>query len=149
MDNAPLPQPKPDQVKPHPGRARGRLWHKAVKRTPTILQMEAVECGAAALAMVLAHHGAWVPLEKLRAAGGVSRDGSKASNIVRAARRFGLAAKGFRKELSTLHELPMPCIIHWNFNHFVVLEGIDGDRVYFTDHAIGRRRINRYGLRLA
>lgn len=149
MDNAPLPQPKPDQVKPHPRRACGRLWHKAVKRTPTILQMEAVECGAAALAMVLAHHGAWVPLEQLRVACGVSRDGSKASNIVRAARRFGLAAKGFRKELSTLHELPMPCIIHWNFNHFVVLEGIDGDRVYINDPAIGRRRIDMAELDLA
>src|ERR1700719_1297255 len=149
MDNAPLPQPKPDQVKPHPRRARGRLWRKAVKRTPTILQMEAVECGAAALAMVLAHHGAWVPLEQLRVACGVSRDGSKASNIVRAARRFGLAAKGFRKELSTLHELPMPCIIHWNFNHFVVLEGIRGDRVYINDPAIGRRRIDMAELDLA
>src|SRR3981081_3399128 len=149
MDSAPLPQPSLDDVKPHPRRARGRLWRKAVKRTPTILQMEAVECGAAALAMVLAHHGAWVPLEQLRVACGVSRDGSKASNIVRAARRFGLAAKGFRKELSTLHELPMPCIIHWNFNHFVVLEGIDGGDVYVNDPAIGRRRTDMVELDLA
>jgi NHLM bacteriocin system ABC transporter peptidase/ATP-binding protein len=104
--------------------------------------MESVECGAAALAMVLAYHGAWIPLEQLRVACGVSRDGSKASNIIRAARRFGLSAKGFRAEPSTLHEMPMPCIIHWNFNHFVVLEGIDGDRVYINDPAIGRRRID-------
>jgi NHLM bacteriocin system ABC transporter peptidase/ATP-binding protein len=151
MDNAPLPQPSPDEVSPLSYRrcARRRFWRKAVQRTPTILQMEAVECGAAALAMVLAHHGAWISLEQLRVACGVSRDGSKASNIVRAARRFGLAAKGFRKEPSTLHELPMPCIIHWNFNHFVVLEGIVGDRVYINDPAIGRRRIDMAELDLA
>ena len=91
----------------------------------------------------------WIPLEQLRVACGVSRDGSKASNIVKAARALGLAAKGFRKDPSTLHELPMPCIIHWNFNHFVVLEGIDGDRVSINDPAMGRRRIDQAELDLA
>jgi NHLM bacteriocin system ABC transporter peptidase/ATP-binding protein len=111
--------------------------------------MEAVECGAAALAMVLAYYGAWIPLEQLRVACGVSRDGSKASNIVKAARGLGLAAKGFRKDPSTLHELPMPCIIHWNFNHFVVLEGIDGDRVSINDPAMGRRQLDMAELDIA
>jgi NHLM bacteriocin system ABC transporter peptidase/ATP-binding protein len=104
--------------------------------------MEAVECGAAALAIVLAHYGAWIPLEQLRVACGVSRNGSNAGNIVKAARRFGLAARGFRKEPSALDELPMPCIIHWNFNHFVVLEGIRDEIVFINDPAVGRRRID-------
>ena len=103
--------------------------------------MEAAECGAACLAMVLAYHGRWVPLEQLRVECGVSRDGSKASNIVRAARRFGLSAKGFRQELATLRSAPTPCIIHWNFNHFVVLDGIEEKFAYINDPAFGRRRI--------
>ena len=111
-------------------------------KTPTILQMEWVECGAASLAMVLAYHGLWIPLEQLRISCGVSRDGTKASNILRAARRFGLSAKGFRKEPSTLNELPMPSIIHWQFNHFVVLERINDKFAFINDPAVGRRRVD-------
>jgi NHLM bacteriocin system ABC transporter peptidase/ATP-binding protein len=120
-----------------------------VKRTPVILQMEAVECGAAALAIILAHYGAWIPLEQLRISCGVSRDGSKASNIVRAAHRYGLSARGYRVEPTALVQLPMPCIIHWNFNHFVVLEGIDAKHAYINDPATGHRRVSMAELDLA
>jgi NHLM bacteriocin system ABC transporter peptidase/ATP-binding protein len=151
MDSTPPSQAAPDRIQrpSYAHRIRRLFWRRGVKQTPSILQMEAVECGAAALAMVLAYHGSWIPLEQLRVACGVSRDGSKASNIVRAARRFGLDARGFRAEPSTLHQLPMPCIIHWDFNHFVVLEGIDGDRVYINDPAIGRRQIDMAELDLS
>lgn len=119
------------------------------KKTPTVYQMEATECGAASLSMIFGYFGKFLPLEQMRIETGVSRDGCKAGNIMRAAKKYGLGCKGYRKELDGLWELEMPCIIHWEFNHFVVLEGRktkgSGSKkqeyVYLNDPAVGRRKL--------
>ena len=111
---------------------------KGKVNVPVIMQMEALECGAASLCMLMAYYEKWVPLEQVRKDCGVSRDGSKASNILKAARNYGFVAKGFRYEPQSLREHGrFPCIIHWGFNHFVVLRGFRGKKVYLNDPARG------------
>jgi len=112
-----------------------------VVKVPSIVQMEEVECGAASLAMILAHYGCWVPLEELRVTCGVSRDGANALAIVKAARHYGLDASGGRFDVDELAQQKMPCIIFWRQSHFVVLEGFSGGRALINDPAAGQREI--------
>lgn len=110
-------------------------------KTPTIYQMEATECGAASLSMIFSYFGKNIPLEQMRIETGVSRDGCNAGNIMRCAKKYGLDCHGYRKEPAALRELQPPCIIHWNFNHFVVFEGFKGKHAYINDPAMGRRKL--------
>ena len=122
-------------------RIRQFFFGKHRVKTPTILQMEATECGAASLGMVLAYYGKWLPLEKLRQECGVTRDGVNAKNILRAARRLGCVAKGFAGKPEVLRKKEFPLILFWEFNHFVVMEGVENDIVYLNDPALGRRKV--------
>ena len=111
-------------------------------RTPVVMQLEATDCGAACLGIVLAHFGRRVPLQELREACGVGRDGSTAEDIARAARRYGVEVSGWRREIDQLAKMPLPMILFWGFNHFVVLEGIRHERYFLNDPAVGHRVVD-------
>lgn len=111
---------------------------KGVANVPVVMQLEALECGAACLTMVLAYYDKWIPLEQVRYDCDVSRDGSNAKNILLAARGYGLDASAYKVEPEMLKEGgSFPCIIHWDFNHFVVLCGFKGGKAYLNDPARG------------
>ncbi|GAA1069043.1 NHLP family bacteriocin export ABC transporter peptidase/permease/ATPase subunit [Kitasatospora nipponensis] len=136
-------QPAPP-ARPAPADRPAR--RRRTRRTPTVLQLEAVECGAAALGSVLASHGRLVSLEELRTACGVSRDGARAASIVRAARGYGLEARGLQTDLPGLADVPLPAVLFWEFNHFVVYEGparrLGRGGHWINDPAGGRRRVS-------
>ena len=114
-----------------------------VAKVPIVMQLEALECGVASLAMILAYYGKWIPLEQVRADCGVSRDGSNAKNMLRAARSYGLTAQGYRYDTEELRKNgKFPCIVHWNFNHFVVLNGFKKNKAFLNDPARGNYSVS-------
>src|SRR5262249_37407914 len=116
-------------------------WFSSGERVsvPTVLQLEAAECGAATVGMVLGYYGCHVPLEQLRLEGGVGRGGAKAGNMMRAAKLHGFEASAFKAEPKDLESFPLPLIVHWNMAHFVVVEGYDPRHVFLNDPAFGPR----------
>ena len=126
---------------------RARRTTRDVPTTSTLRQVQETECGVVALAVVLAHHGAWIPLPELRRKCDVSRHGVNAMMLIQAAKSYGLTVRALRVGVDDLGHLASPAIILWNQHHFLVLEGIDGDTAYLNDPATGRRKVDLATLR--
>lgn len=120
-------------IRERPQRRRGRV--------PVVQQLTNTECGAACLAMVLAYHGRHIPLRELREASGVGRDGIDARTILETAEQQGLNVRALTLGVSSVAKLPPASILHWGFNHFVVLERVGRDAIHIVDPAFGRRRV--------
>lgn len=116
------------------------ISYKPVK-TPLIYQIESTECGAASLAIIMRYYGVHIPMEQLRIDTGVSRDGCKASKVLQGARKYHFETSGKKMGLNAIFHTKPPCIIHWNFNHFLVYEGTKGNYVYLNDPAQGKRKL--------
>ena len=116
---------------------------RGVANTPIVMQLEALECGAASLTMVMAYYGKWVALEQVRVDCGVSRNGSNAKNILRAAQKYGFKTKGCAYNIAKLKERgKFPAIIHWGGGHFVVLNGFRGNKAILNDPAKGLVKVD-------
>lgn len=130
------------QDRPGELRTKRQWWRRSWRKTPFFPQTHASECGAVCLGIILAHFGRWVPLSELRTACGISRDGSSAADLVRAAESYGMEVEGWRREPEQLHRMELPVILFWEFDHFLVLEGTGPNAFYVNDPANGHRKIH-------
>ncbi len=143
-----MKQPEsPEQIakKYHNRSKKKKRWIRTkYVRTPSVYQMEVSECGAASLSMILQHYGRYVPMEELRVETGVSRNGCNARNIYKAGEHYGMKVEAHARELDRMLEMNKPpCMLHWNFSHFVVFEGKRGRYYHINDPQIGHRRLTR------
>ncbi|MBO0784253.1 MAG: peptidase domain-containing ABC transporter, partial [Ktedonobacteraceae bacterium] len=120
-------------------RGRRRAWLRLPRRVPFVMQMNAIECGAACLAMILGYHGRQTRVAEIRDVAGIGRDGLSALQIVQTARAYGLNARALTLPTSDLHHIPLPAIVHWEFNHFVVVERWTPSSVVVLDPASDRK----------